>query len=38
MRNNKRSDWNGMGESAELIKECSDMIDNVLNGNNEINE
>ena len=38
MRNNKRSDWNGMSESAELIKECSDMIDNVLNGNNEINE
>ena len=31
MRNNKRSDWNGMGESSLLIEESIDMIDNLLN-------
>ena len=38
MRNNKRSDWNGMGESAELIKECSDMIEDQLNREDYITE
>ena len=38
MRNNKRSDWSGMGESTNLIEECIDMIENQLNKENNVNE
>lgn len=38
MRNNKRSDWSGMGESTNLIEECIDMIEDQLNREDCITE